>query len=62
VKAMAKTNSKGFQYLSKKFPNISTAKLKEGIFVEPEIPEILEDEALVETLTDTERVAWESFK
>jgi hypothetical protein len=34
VKAMAKTNSKGFQYRSKKFPNTSTAKLKEGIFVD----------------------------
>jgi hypothetical protein len=32
VKAMAKTHSKGFLYLSKKFPNISTAKLKEVIF------------------------------
>jgi hypothetical protein len=32
VKAMAKTHSKGFQYLSKKFPNISTAKVKEVIF------------------------------
>jgi len=27
VKAMAKTNSKGFQYLSKRFPNISTGEL-----------------------------------
>jgi hypothetical protein len=27
VKAMAKTNSKGFQYLSKKSPNISTGEL-----------------------------------
>jgi hypothetical protein len=37
VKAMAKTNSKGFQYLSKKFPNISTAQLKEGIHMGPQI-------------------------
>lgn len=37
VKAMVKTHSEGFQYLSKKFPNISTAKLKEGIFVGPQI-------------------------
>jgi hypothetical protein len=51
VKAMAKTNSKGFQYLSKKFLNISTAKLKEGIFVGPQIYEILEDDAFLETLT-----------
>jgi hypothetical protein len=62
AKAMAKINSKVFQYLSKKFPKISTAKLKEGIFVEPQILEILEDEAVVESLTDTEQAAWESFK
>jgi hypothetical protein len=61
VKTMAKTNSKGFQYLNKKFPNISTAKLKEGISMGPKIQEILEDEAFVETL-DTEQIAWESFK
>lgn len=41
---------------------MSTAKLKEDIFVGPQVWEILQDEAFVETLTDTERVAWESFK
>jgi hypothetical protein len=30
---MDKTNSKGFRYLSNKFPNIKTAQLKEGIFL-----------------------------
>jgi hypothetical protein len=33
VKAMAETNSKGFNYLSNKFPNINSAALKEGIFM-----------------------------
>jgi len=32
-KAVAKTNSKGFQCLSKNFPSISTGELKEGIFM-----------------------------
>jgi len=31
AKAKAKANSKGFQYLSKKVSNISTARLKEDI-------------------------------
>jgi hypothetical protein len=62
VKDMAKTNSKGFQYMSKKFSNISTAKLIKGTFVGPQIREILDDEAFVDSLTDTERAAWESFK
>jgi hypothetical protein len=34
---MAKINSKGFHYLSNKFPNISTAGLKESIYVIPQI-------------------------
>jgi hypothetical protein len=62
VKAMAKTNLKGFQYLSKKFPDISTAKLKQSIFMGPQIWEILEGEAFVETLTDIGWTTWESFK
>jgi hypothetical protein len=49
VKAMAKTNSKGFQYLNEKFRNISTTKLNEGIFV-GQVQEILEDEGFVESL------------
>jgi hypothetical protein len=50
VTAMAKTNSKGCQYKSKKFPNISSAKLIEGTFVGPQIREILDDEAFVDSL------------
>jgi hypothetical protein len=62
AKAMVMINSKEFQYPSKKFPKITTAKLKEGIFVGPEIRGSLEDEAFVESLTDTERAARERFK
>ena len=40
-KNIVKTNSKGFQYLSYKFPNISTAELREGIYVGPQIRDIL---------------------
>lgn len=43
VKAMGKTNSEGFQYLKEKYPKISTAKLKEGIFVGPYIRELIKD-------------------
>jgi hypothetical protein len=56
VKAMAKKYSKGFKYLSNKFPRISIAGLKEGIFVGLYIREILG------SLIDTERAAWESIK
>jgi hypothetical protein len=54
IKCLVKADKlKGFQYPSKKCANISTAKLKEGIFVGPQIREILEDKAFIETLTDT---------
>jgi hypothetical protein len=57
VKAVTKTNSRGFEYLSKKFPGTSIAELKEDIFLGPQIREILEDEAFVESRTDIERAA-----
>jgi adenosine deaminase len=56
VKTVAKTHSKGFQYLSKKFPNISIANLKEVIFVGPQIQEVLEDETFVKSVTQNEQV------
>ena len=59
---MAKTNSKWFQYKNKKFPNISIAKLIERTFMGPPVLEILDDEAFVDSLTDTEWAACESFK
>jgi hypothetical protein len=62
VKAVVEINSQEFQYLRKKFPNISTANLQESIIVGPRTREIVEDEVFLETLTDTERAAWESFK
>ena len=34
VKGMSKTG-RGFQYVRNKFPNVSDAKIKEGIFIGP---------------------------
>lgn len=62
VKAMAKSNSNGFQYITRKFTNISDAKLKEGIFVGPQIRELIKDTGFEETLTELERDAWNDFK
>jgi hypothetical protein len=59
---MATTDSRAFQYMSKTFPNVSTAKLKEDIFMGPQIRELLEGEVFVESFTDTERAARENFK
>ena len=43
VKAMAKQNSNGFEFLCKKFPKLSLAKLKKGIIVGPQIRKVFED-------------------
>ena len=39
------TNShgKGFEYLREKFRNVSDAKLKDGIFIGPQMREIIKD-------------------
>ena len=43
VKAIAKQNSNGFEFLCKKFSKLSLAKFKEGIFVGPQIWKVFED-------------------
>jgi len=45
-----------------KFPNVSGAKIKEGIFIGPEIRELMQDKQFDEDLNETERNAWLSFK
>ena len=62
VKSMAKKNSGGFKYLQKKFPNVSEAKLREGIFVGPQIRELLGDLGFEQALTPLELNAWLAFK
>ena len=61
VKGMDKTG-RGFKYLKNKFPNVSDAKIKEGIFVGPQIRELMQDKQFDEDLNETERNAWLSFK
>ena len=59
---MGKTNSRGFQYLAEKFPNISTAKMKEGIFIGPQIRSVLQDDGFEHYLSADELAAWKAFK
>ena len=62
VKAMAKQNSNDFEFLCKKFPKLSLAKLKEGIFVGPQIRKVFEDPEFEKTLNTLELRAWHAFK
>jgi hypothetical protein len=57
VEGVAKTSC-GFKYVRNKFPNVSDAKIKEGIFIEPQIRELMQDKQFDEDLNDSERNAW----
>ena len=62
VKAMAKQKSSGFEFRCKKFPKLSQAKLKEGIFVGPQIRKVFEDPEFEKALNTLELRAWHAFK
>ncbi|KYM94050.1 hypothetical protein ALC62_15341, partial [Cyphomyrmex costatus] len=61
VKAMDK-DGEGFAYLKQKFPKLSEAKIKEGIFVGPQIRELIKDEVFDSQLNTLEKNAWKCFK
>ena len=61
VQGMDKTGH-GFEHVRNKFPNVSDAKIKEGIFVGPQIRELMQDTQFDEDLNWIERNAWLSFK
>jgi len=61
VKAQ-KPNEPGFQYLVNIFPKISYAKIKEGIFVGPDIRKLMKDNNFDSCLSADEFAAWSSFK
>jgi len=51
-----------FAYLREKFPRLSEAKLKEGIFVGPQIRDLIKDEYFDKLFQGDEKAAWDSFK
>ncbi|UYV73879.1 hypothetical protein LAZ67_11001247 [Cordylochernes scorpioides] len=61
VKAMDR-NASGFAYLKQKYSSISDAKIKEGIFVGPQIRELLQDGNFQNSLNEVELAAWNSFR
>jgi hypothetical protein len=61
VKSLPKTGN-CFKYLCKTFPDLSEAKLKEGIFVGPGTRKLMFDEDFLLTMTGVEREAWIAFK
>ncbi|UYV82502.1 hypothetical protein LAZ67_21002579 [Cordylochernes scorpioides] len=61
VKAMDR-NASGFAFLKQNFSSISEAKIKEGIFVGPQIRELQQDGNFQNSLNEVEAVAWNSFR
>jgi hypothetical protein len=47
---------------AKRFPHLSEAKLKEGVFVGPDIRKLMFDEDFLLTMTEVEREAWIAFR
>ncbi|UYV63994.1 hypothetical protein LAZ67_2006277 [Cordylochernes scorpioides] len=61
VKAMDR-NASGFAYLKQKFSSISKAKIKEGIFVGPQIRELQQDGNFQNSMNEVEAAAWNYFR
>ncbi|GBM61396.1 hypothetical protein AVEN_70760-1 [Araneus ventricosus] len=59
VKAMD-TNKATFTYLREKFPRLSKAKIKEGIFVGPKIRDIFKDTEFENLLDYDEKQVWDA--
>ncbi|UYV65537.1 hypothetical protein LAZ67_3004625 [Cordylochernes scorpioides] len=55
-------NASGFAYLKQKCSSISDEKIKEGIFVGPQIRELLQDGDFQNSLNEIKVAAWNSFK
>ena len=60
VKGTDKTG-RGLEYVRNNFPNVSDAKIEEGIFIGPQIRELMQGKQFDENLNETERNAWLSF-
>lgn len=60
VKALNK-DSECFQYISRKFPNLSMEKLKAGIFDGPQIRKLVNDTEFGSSMSEIEKNAWDSF-
>ena len=53
---------KYFEYLQQTFPNISDAKVHEGVFDGPQIHKMFNDQKFIKIMNKKEKAAWTSFK
>ncbi|UYV73797.1 hypothetical protein LAZ67_11000938 [Cordylochernes scorpioides] len=55
-------NTSGFAYLKQKCSSISDTKIKVGIFIGPQIRELLQDRNFQNSFNEVEAAAWNSFR
>lgn len=51
-----------FLYLRSRFPGLSEAKIKEGVFVGPDIRKLMKNQDFISTMTKKQKASWLSFK
>jgi len=61
VKAMDGTGS-AFKYLAEKFPRLSEVKIKEEVFVGPQIRRLFRNDKFNNLLQGDEKKAWDTFR
>ncbi len=54
------TDKPAFAYMRTKFPRLSEAKIKEGIFVSPQVRDIFKDSKFENVLNHDEKQVWDS--
>jgi hypothetical protein len=57
-----KQEEPAFIYLRGKFPRLSEAKLKEGIFIGPHIQDLIKDEYFDKLRQGDDKADWDNFK
>jgi len=55
-------NSVGLMYFKNTFPRIGDAKNKKGVFVVPQVRELIQNVKFEDPLSEVEKTAWKSFK
>jgi hypothetical protein len=56
------SNGRAFLYLQQKFPQLSDARIREGVFTGPDIRSLLRDEVFECIITGDEQTAWHAFR
>lgn len=59
---MKTEDSDAFKYIYEKFPKLSEAKIKEGVFDGSQVRAVLNDKVFEEKMTVKEKAAWQSFR